>query len=206
MGFLDILKKITDTALNSKPTEAKSASKPQNTAKKPAPTLKTPQEIVESGNTPPKSPFLHKDEFGDKEYSFMISGDFVEFNSHCEVMPSFQYEPFNDDDYTEYNELLPIIGIGPNDDIYCAVEEYEENGTLPDENYEECDSEYFAFRCSFKAYNRKYYAYGFRSNTARELEMLSVDYLPDIEGTPLENKLKAALDEIALSYSENTMN
>lgn len=206
MGLFDILKKLADIASDSKPAEAKTTSKPQDTAKKPAPTLKTPQDIVESGNIPPKSASLHKDEFGDKEYSFMISGDFIEFNSHCEVMPSFQYEPFNDADYTGYNELLPQIGIGPNDDIYSAVEEYEENGSLPDESYEECDSKYFAFRCSFKAYNRKYYAYGFRSNTARELEMLSIDYLPDIEGTPLENKLKAALDEIALSYSEKIMN
>lgn len=205
MGLLDILKKI----VNSTPKEtAKPVSESdiqQNTAQNSAPTLKTPQDIIESGNTPPKSAFLYKDEYGDKEYSFMISGDFIEFNSHCEVMPSFQYEPFNDDDYTGYNELLPVIGIGPNDDIYYAVEEYEDNGRLPDESYEKCDSKYFTFRCSFKAYNRKYYAYGFRSNTARELEMLSIEYLPDIEGTPLEKKLKAALDEIALSYSENTI-
>ena len=92
------------------------------------------------------------------------------------------------------------------DNIYDAVEEFEENGTLPNENYEKCDSDYFAFKCSFDAYGLKYYAYAFKSGTTREKEMLNLNYLPDICGTELEKKLKAALDEIASTYSETKAN
>lgn len=205
MGLLDILKKLADIASDSKSDEAKTTANPQNKDVDTAPAHNTPQDIINSGNTPAKPSVLFKDEFGDKEFTFMISGDFIEFNSHCEVVPSFQYEPFNDDDYTSYNEMLPQIGIGPNDDIYDAVEEFEENGSLPNESYEKCDNKFFAFRCTFNNYGRRFYAYGFRKNTARELEMLSIEYNPDIVGTPLEKKLMAALDEIASTYSETNI-
>lgn len=225
MGFLDTLKKIAGAAAKEIGEAAKEAaqsvsenksgaSAAQNTAKSAsAQTKKTPAETIASGNNPAKPSVEFKTEFfggetGDAMFDvrFMLSGDFVEFNSHCEVEPAFQYEPDStaaeNNLYTGYESNLPHIGIGPCDEIYDAVEEFEETGELPDGDYEKCDSEYFAFRCSFDAHGLKYYAYAFKSGTTREKEMLSLDYLPDVCGTALEKKLKAALDEAASTYSE----
>ncbi len=226
MGFFDALKKIAGAAAKEIGEAAKEAAQSvsenkggasttqQNTAKtSSAQTKKTPSETISSGNRPAKASVERKTEFfggetGDDMFDvrFMLSGDFIEFNSHCEVEPAFQYEPdstIEGDLYTGYESNLPHIGIGPCNDIYRAVEEFEKTGKLPDGDYEKCDNEYFAFRCSFDNYGDKYYAYAFRSGTTREKEMLSLDYLPDIVGTPLEKKLKAALDEAAASYKEN---
>ncbi len=223
MGFLDSIKKLAGAAAKEIGEAAKEAAKSvnenkseasaQNTVKpSAAETKKTPAEIIASGNNHAKASIERKTEsFGGEtgddmfDVKFMLSGDFIEFNSHCEVMPAYQYEPnstIEDDLYTGYESNLPHIGIGPCDEIYDAVEAFEETGELPEGDYEKCDSEYFAFRCSFDNYGDKYYAYAFRSGTTREKEMLSVDYLPDIVGTPLEKKLKAALDEAASTYSE----
>lgn len=228
MGFFDALKKIAGAAAKEIGEAAKeaaqsvsenkngsagaqSSAKPSSAAA--APQKKTPPETIASGAAPAKSSVERKTEFfggetGDDMFDvrFMLSGDFVEFNSHCEVLPAYQYEPDStaaeNDLYTGYESNLPHIGIGPDNDIYDAVEEFENSGVLPDGDFEKCDSEYFAFRGSFDAYGLKYYAYAFRSGTTREKEMLSVDYLPDVVGTPLEKKLIAALDEAASTYSE----
>ena len=226
MGFLDALKKFAGAVAKEAGEIAKEAGQAvsenksgasatqQNTAKdSSAQTKKTPSGIISSGNNPAKPSVERKTEFfggetGDDMFDvrFMLSGDFVEFNSHCEVEPAYQYEPdstaMENDLYTGYESNLPHIGIGPCDEIYDAVEEFEETGELPDGDFEKCDSEYFAFRCSFDNYGDKYYAYAFRSGTTREKEMLSVDYLPDVVGTSLEKKLKAILDEVASTYSE----
>lgn len=224
MGFFDTLKKIAGVAAKEigeaakeaaqSVNENKSGASAQNNAKPvAAQTKKTPAETIASGNNPAKASFQVKTEFfggetGDDMFDvrFMLSRDFVEFNSHCEVMPAYQYEPDStaaeNDLYTGYESNLPHIGIGPDNDIYDAVEEFEKSGVLPSGDYEKCDSEYFAFRCSFDAHGSKYYAYAFKSGTTREKEMLSLDYLPDVCGTALEKKLKAALDEAASTYSE----
>lgn len=228
MGFFDTLKKIAGAAAKEigeaakeaaqSVSENKSGAAAQNTAKPAAAqTKKTPAETISSGNNPAKASFQVKTEFfggetGDDMFDvrFMLSRDFVEFNSHCEVMPAYQYEPDStaaeNDLYTGYEGNLPHIGIGPDNGIYKAVEEYEKSGVLPSGDYEKCDSEYFAFRCSFDAHGLKYYAYAFKSGTTREKEMLSLDYLPDVCGTQLEKKLKAALDEAASTYTETLSN
>ena len=205
--MLDAAEAATNKTVAKTPSPAAAAAKPA---------VKTPPEIFKSGIVPAKPSVQRKTEFfggetGDDEFdvTFMLSGDFIEFNSHCEVMPAFQYEPgstIEGDLYTGYEENLPHIGIGPDNGIYNAVKEFEQSGRLPSGDYEECDSEYFAFKGSFNAHGLKYYAYAFRSGTPRECEMLSLDYMPDVCGTPLEKKLIAALDEAAMSYKETKVN
>lgn len=229
MGFFDALKKIAGAAAKEIGEAAKEAAQSVSENKnsgndaqgstKPAaaPQKKTPAETIASGNNPAKASFQAKTEFfggetGDDMFDvkFMLSGDFVEFDSNCEVMPAYQYEPDStaaeNNLYTGYESNLPHIGIGPDNGIYKAVEEYEKSGVLPNGDYEKCDSEYFAFRCSFDAHGLKYYAYAFKSGTTREKEMLSLDYLPDVCGTALEKKLIAALDEAASTYTETKVN
>lgn len=157
------------------------------------------EQLIESGVIPAKEAVLFKDDYyGERNYSFMLSGDFIEFNSHCEFMPSFQYEPYSDEDYTRYAENYPIIFIGPEQDVYKAIE----NNAPVVEWHEELDSKYFAFRASLNYYGEILYCYGFRKGMARENEIFGLTYSMDIEGTPLEEKLTAILDKAIESYKE----
>lgn len=158
------------------------------------------EQIIESGNIPAKKAVLFEDDYcGDKNYSFMLSGDFIEFNSHCEFMPSFQYEPYNDESYTGYIENYPKIFIGPEQNVCNAIE----NNAPVVESHEKPDSKYFVFRASLIYYGEILYCYGFRNGTAREGEIFGLTYSPDIEGTPLEKKLTAILDKAVESYTED---
>lgn len=203
MGFLDSLKKIFDAAesagkkINDSVLSSAAPKRPE-TAVSGAPVKKIPQDILDSGNVPAKKSVLIEDEYGDKKYTFRLSGDFIEFNSHCELDPSYQYEPYSSEDYTGYLENHPAIFIGPYDDVYYAVE----NGQPVGKEYEKLDNKYFAFKTKLPYYGELLYCYGFRDGTAREREAFGLTYNKDIEGTPLEKKLMAALDEAASTYTE----
>lgn len=183
MSFFDSLKKIFS---------------PQEPAAPCAPVKKTSQDILDSGNIPAKKSFLVEDEYGYIKYTFSLSGDFIEFNSHCELNPSYQYEPYSNRGFTGYLENYPQIFIGPYDDVYNAVETDEPVG----EEYEKLDNKYFAFRTKLSYFGQILYCYGFSHGTAREFEMFGLTYNKDVEGTPLEKKLMAALDEAASTYTE----
>lgn len=160
----------------------------------------TSDEIIATGNIPAKQAILFKDEFSrNKNYSFSLSGDFIEFNSHCEFMPSFQYESYNNESYTGYVENYPKILIGPERNVYNAIE----NNAPVVELYEKLDNKYFAFKAVLFYYGEILYCYGFREGTARECEIFGLTYSQDIEGTPLEKKLTAILDEAVESYTED---
>ncbi|MDE5853758.1 MAG: hypothetical protein K2H19_01685, partial [Ruminococcus sp.] len=156
-------------------------------------------ELIESGNTLAKKALLFEDEYDNKKYSFRLSGDFIEFNSHCEFMPSFQYEPNNNESYTGYLENYPKIFIGPENDVYDAI---ENNAPVVDE-YEKLDNKYFAFKAELFYYGEILYCYGFREGTAREHEIFGLTYSQDIENTPLEKKLTSIFDEAIESYTES---
>lgn len=168
---------------------------------------KTPDDILESGDIPSK-PSVKRSTFfysGDEKFdvTFMLSGDFIEFNSHSEIDPSFQYEPFNDEEFTSYDETLASIGFGPFDDqIYDAAENFVKNGKSSGREFLKSDSKYFLFRATFSYYNKILYAYVFAPDTAMEYQALGLEYNPDVEGTSLEKKLIAALDEVATTYKE----
>lgn len=167
----------------------------KNKVKNMSENILTLDEIIATGNIPAKKAVLFEDEFSrDKKYSFSLSGDFIEFNSHCEFMPSFQYEPYNNESYTEYIENYPKIFICPERSVY--------NASVV-EQYEKLDNKYFEFRTNLIYYGEILYFYGFHKGTAREGEIFGVTYSQDIEGTPLEKKLTAILDEAVASYTED---
>lgn len=188
MGLFDSLKKLVKLT----EVSAKSAGTTVN------PIKKTDKSILDSGNIPPKKSVIVGDEYGDKKYTFRLSGDFIEFNSHCEMNPSYQYEPYSSEEYTGYLNNYPNIFIGPYDDIYDAVENDRPIGN----GYEKLDNKYFAFKTKLFYYGELLYCYAFRDGTAREREMFGLTYNKDIEGTALEKKLMAALDEAASTYTE----
>ncbi len=206
MGFFDSLKKIINTAetvskqLNSSSQAAPPASAPKNTKPAPsaAPAQKTPQNILDSGSIPAKESVLIEKEYADKNYTFRLSGDFIEFDSHCELDPSYQYEPYSNEDFTEYSNIYPDISIGPYDDVYNAVA----SGNPVGKGYVKLDNKYFAFKTRLDYFGKNLYCYGFRDGTAREREAFGLTCNKDIEGTPLEKKLIAALDEAASTYTE----
>ncbi|MBQ8515531.1 MAG: hypothetical protein IJ496_09050 [Ruminococcus sp.] len=208
MGFFDSLKKIFDTVGS---TESRTVEKAPSTPMRPQ--NKTPDDIIKSASIPAKPSIRRETTFfggaeGNDEFAvtFMLSGDFVEFNSHCEIDPSFQYEPFSTDDFTGYNDDLASIGFGPYDPVYCAVEKYVKDGTASGREFMKSESRYFLFRAKFDYGNRILCAYAFAPGTSMEYQMLGLNYNPDVEGTPLEKKLIAALDEAAMTYTETKTN
>ncbi len=211
MGFFDSLKKIMNTAekigdvvgdiVNSDEQKSESSAKSAQ-----QPTNATAQELIATGNVPAKPSVLLQDEYGDSKLSYKLSGDFVEFNSHCEMYPSYQYEPDNNEDYTDYKENTPQLVCGPFNDAYDAGEEFIKTGTLSGREFSKSDNPCFLFSAKFDYYKEIMYAYVFAEGTERSLDVLAVTYNRDIEGTALEKKLCAALDEVASTYTETKMN
>ncbi|MGN1137788.1 MAG: hypothetical protein ACI4SF_16400 [Oscillospiraceae bacterium] len=219
MGLLDKLKSFVDNGgiekissavaktVNTLADEAKNSAQAQETSAAAKSSVNnTPSasgSILSTGNVPPKPYFTVEEEFGDKEYSFELSKDFIPFNSHSEFEPSYQYEPFSDDEYTEYDGNLPVLAIGPDDTVYKAAESFEKNGSVSGLKISESSNPCFLFSTFFEKYGLKYYAYAFAGGTAREYEMLCIQYKPDLSGTALEKKLIAALDKAADTYKES---
>ncbi len=197
MGLFDSLKKILETAENVAKTVASEAAAP---------------ETSDSGLYPdaPAKPSVKRTTtfFGGPEgddafdVSFMLSGDFIEFNSHCELDPAYQYEPDNDEDYTEYKEGLPSIFFGPFDPAYTAAQKYEASRALPNADCETVENDAFFYKGMFDYYGQAMYAYVFAAGTPMEYQVLALTYDRKCVGTPLEQKLKAALDEAAATYTE----
>lgn len=223
MGFFDSLKKIVNAAetvskqLNT--STVSSSSNRTSTASSDANVKKTLQSVLDSGSIPAKpsvkretATFGGEDANDEFNVSFMLSGDFIEFDSHCELDPSFQYEPESNEDFTDYDERLPSIVIGPDvapgSLVYDAAEKYLKEGAVCGRDFEKIDNGTFLFRTKFD-YPRLgmlLYAYVFSDKTVWGHQMLGLQYNKDIEGTPLEKKLMAALDEAASTYTETKIN
>lgn len=218
MGLFDKIKdfvnsgeidKITETVGNTVNTFLSEHAGVDRTNEAPASKAATPKasnDLLATGNILPKPCFTVEEEYGDKKYSFELSGDYIPFNSHCEFDPSYQYEPFSSEKYTAYNDVLPVVSIGPNDTIFDAAESFEKGEAVTKLNIKRCENPCFLFSTSFKEYDKIFYAYAFAAGSAREYEMLCVQYDPNIAGTALEKKLIAAVDNAAATYKEENIN
>lgn len=223
MGFFDSLKKIVNAAetvskqLNT--STVSSSSNNTSTASSDAHVKKTLQSVLDSGSIPAKpsvkretTTFGGEDANDEFNVSFMLSGDFIGFDSHCELDPSFQYEPDSSEDFTEYDERFPVIAIGPDiasgNQVYNAAEKYLKEGALSGRGFEKIDNGTFLFKTKFDYPNfgLLLYAYVFSDKTVWGHQMLGLQYSADIEGTALEKKLIAALDEAASTYTETKIN
>ncbi len=197
MDFFDKIKKIIEnhTSDNSSTVEEAHTSD----------SVSTENDILSTGNTPFKPYFTVEDEYGDSCYSFELPRDFIEFNSHTEFMPSYIYDPFCTEEFTGYKENTPIIAIGPYDTIYDAIESYKETGTVSELEITVCENPCFLFSTKFEEYGEIIYAYAFADGSARESEMLCLQYPLNIVGTELEVKLMSALDHAAATYKEENL-
>lgn len=211
MGFFDAIKKVIGDAeqlkaqLNAVQTEVEpkgshlaAASQPKNI---------TAPELLKTGDIPAKPSVLLKI-YGyrdDEDVTFMLSEDFIEFNSHCELSPSYQYEPDNNEDYTESLEDHPKIFFGAPDVVYDAIESYHNTGTAG-KDFAKIENGTFLFKARTEYFGDVLWMYAFSEQSAMEGNAICLEYHPDIVGTPLEQKLIAALDEVAMTYTETKTN
>lgn len=168
----------------------------------------TPKEILASSSLPAKPSLLREDFFYDGEdcadrykIQFMLSGDFIAFNSHAEPEACHQYEPFSDAEFTGYDNQLPYFMLSNEDAVYEAVAAFKRNGTVgigcqPVRNGK------MLFRTKIPYYDRIMVLYGFDRGISWENFGMCMVYRCDVEKTPLEQKLLAALDEAAATYTE----
>lgn len=174
-------------------------------------TFLTPKEILESGLLPAKSSLLREDFFYDGEEGmdkyvmrFMLSGDFVAFNSHAEPEACHQYEPFSDADFTGYDSRLPFFMLTDEDVVYEAVAAFKKNGTVGTECQEPVNRK-MLFRAKIPYYDQVMVLYGFDKGNSYKNSGMCMVYHRDVEGTPLAQKLLAALDEAAATYTEERL-
>ncbi|MBQ8826226.1 MAG: hypothetical protein IJ007_03950 [Oscillospiraceae bacterium] len=160
----------------------------------------TPDKILNSASTPVLPLFGVEEETGEKVYSFKISEDFTVYETR--MYPAFQYYPYTDDGYEDFDGVLPVIAIGRNARIEEACRQLENDEVVTELLITKVQNEYFPFRTEFEDRGKVIYAYAFGSYTAREWEAFMLTYNPDIKGTALEQKLKAALDTVIRTYTE----
>ncbi|MGN1404302.1 MAG: hypothetical protein ACI4XB_08275 [Ruminococcus sp.] len=219
MGFFDAMKKIVGGAQQLKSQLDAIPDTP--VPKTPQPSVrpvtipsaqaakKTDAALLETGSIPAKpsvkrSTCAYRD---DDKYvvTFQLSGDFVEFNSHCELDPSYQYEPDCNEEYTEYLEHHPEIFFGAPDTVYDTIEAYRLNGTAG-KDFTRLENGTFLFKARTEYFGDVLWMYAFSEQSAMEGDAVCLQYHPDIVGTPLEQKLIAALDEAAMTYTESKIN
>lgn len=196
MGFFDIIKKITTEKRHCVQQTEKTFAAMEN---------KTDAALLKTGEIPAK-PSIRRKTLGYRnnvqyEVSFLLSGDFIEFNSHCELEPSYQYEPLNQAAYTGYQENYPEIFFGVPDAVYDAIEEYHKTGTVG-KDFTLIENSVFLFKTRIECVGDVLWIYAFSAQSAMEENALCLQYHPDIVGTPLEQKLLAILDEAAKTYVE----
>lgn len=219
MGLFDSLKKVINNADNLKSqfdnvkNKLDSVSQPnaQNTVRPLQKTdpvssgIKTPVNVIESGNKPSKPSVLREHTFfdGDSEIkmTFKLSGDFIEFDSHADSEATYQYEPDSSADFTEYNENLPYFMLNFENAVYNTVKAYKKNGTAGTE-FRKIENGKMLFRTKINYFGQVMVMYGFDRGNSWENNGLCMVYNHDVEGTPLEAKLIAALDEAAMTYTE----
>lgn len=176
-----------------------------------------PEELLTSGNNPPKpsraqsDSFLDTDENGgdvEYEYSFMLSGDFLQFESHAmEVDYSAVYEPYSDGEYGDYEVCKPVFMImnAAEENIYNMIERYKREGTpLNAYSFERVKNlgEKVYFKAAVEHHGEILYFYALDRGTIWENCYIGVTYGKNAVGTALERKLKACVDEAAETYRE----
>ncbi len=186
MGLLDALKKKLSKAQTAENAAAEHAER----------------RLTATGEIPAKPSIQRESSFAGYLASFMLSGDFIAFNSHSEWDPAFQYEPENDQAYTAFKDGYPQIFIGPLDEAYTAAENYVKRGEQTGSAFEAINDGTFLFRTVFSSFGQILYAYVFAEDTTQAFNVFGLLYDRDFRGTPLEAKLKAALDEAAATYVE----
>lgn len=223
MGFLDKLKgfvnsgdldKLTDavgktvnTILNEQTTSKPSAQSNQQ----PRP---TPRNTAAQTVSPAKPSRKVTDCFYDGEdsettveYSFMLSGDFVETDSGaCEIDYAAVYAPESSDDYAEYDPSKPsfVVMNAAEKEIYDIIENFKKGAAVNSCNITRISlpNRRIYFKAKLSHRNVITYFYALDRGEIWKNCYIGVNYPPAVQGTPLESKLQAIVDEAAATYTE----
>lgn len=223
MGFFDKLKNFVNSGELDKITDA--VGKTVNTILNEQTNTRSPAQNTEQARparrntaaqsvTPAKPSRKVTAEFYDGEnaditveYSFMLSGDFVETESAaCEVDYAAVYAPECTDDYAEYEFSNPVFVVmsAAENEIYDIIDRYK-NGAA-DSSCEITRVSLPNKRIYFKAKlaHRGEITYFYALDRGRIWNncYIGVNYPPSAAGTPLEAKLTAAVDEAVATYTE----
>ncbi len=129
-------------------------------------------------------------------YSYDVNQSFKYAKSHAgEVELLCTYAPHN-----EYGEegAIPYIAVQIDDAVFCAVEEYKENGTFEGAMEITPLSGKFLFKAKQEYFGDMMYFYGFEGEDG--FAGLCLVYPKEMVGTDNEVKLIQVLDEAAESF------
>ncbi len=144
---------------------------------------------------------MYEDEDVKYRISFQVNDVFKEAKSHAgEVDMLSTYAP--EDEYGTEG-AVPYLAVQMDDEVYCAVEEFKENGTFTGAMEITPLSGNFYFKGKMEYYGDIMYFYGMdRFGGSWENNGLCLVYPKGYAGTENEQKLMRVLDEAAESYRE----
>ncbi len=142
-----------------------------------------------------------EDDFLEYAVSYRVNASFKPAKSHAgEVELLSTYAPDGEDGR---EGSVPYIAIQEDDAVFCAIEEFQENGTFEGAMEIEALSQKYLFRAKRQYYGDMMYFYGFVCEDGYWQQAgLCLVYPQKYAGTEDEKKLMAVLDEAAGSFKQ----
>ncbi len=142
-----------------------------------------------------------KDEFLEYMVSYRINAAFKPAKSHAgEVELLSTYAP--NEEYGIEGDI-PYIAVQTDDSVFCAIDEFKENGTFEGAIEIEPLSGQFLFRAKRGFFEDMMYFYGFECETGFfEQAGLCLVYPKEYVGTIDEKKLMVVLDKAAITFEQ----
>jgi len=140
-----------------------------------------------------------EDDFLEYVGSYRVNAAFKPAKSHAgEVELLSTYAP--DEEYGREGSV-PYIAVQEDDDVFCAIEEFQEDGTFEGALEIEALSGKYLFRAKQQYYGDMMYFYGFACEDGYWQQAgLCLVYPKEYAGTEDEKKLMEVLDEAAESF------
>lgn len=190
----------TNTVQTRPQTRQQTPTAPQNAAAQPVSPAKPSRKITDTFYDGDNAEIT-------VEYSFMLSGDFVE--SDCgagEVDYIAVYAPECTDDYADFENSDPIFVVmsAPESEIYDLIENYKNGASITacEITKVSLPNSKIYFKTQLAHRNQITYFYALDRGEIWKNCYIGVKYPPYVAGTPLEAKLKAAVDEAVATYTE----
>lgn len=221
MGLLqNILKGIAKDAVNDVIKNSMSGNENQEQRKQNETAPKAVSgklDFSAAANVPPKPSrevreTLYDDDNGREvhiEYSFMLSGDFVDSSTNAgEIDYMAVYAPDCDDDFCQYDIGMSafIVSSAPENEIYDMIDKYKHSGTPNDvysfERVNDMGSKVY-FRACAVVRGSVFYFYAIDRGISYINNYIGVMYEKELHGTALERKLMSEVDEAVRSYKES---
>jgi len=142
-----------------------------------------------------------EEDFLEYEVSYWVDAAFKPAKSHAgEVELLSTYAP--DEEYGREGSV-PYIAVQEDDAVFCAIEEFQENGTFHGAMELEPLSGKYLFRAKQEYYGDMMYFYGFECEDGYWQQAgLCLVYPKEFAGTESEKKLMEVLDEAAGSFEQ----